>query len=89
MLGGANDAASRQERNRMKAMESRTAIYGASAKMMYVIVSKLKEAGAVSPDKAVTPHEAELDLAEARWLTYLAGGTLSRIKKTRDGKYYV
>lgn len=70
-------------------MASRTAIYGASAKMMYFIVSKLKEAGAVSHEEAVTPHEADLDLAEARWLRYLAGGSLSRIKKTRDGRYYV
>lgn len=70
-------------------MTSRTAIYGASAKMMYVIVSKLKEAGAVSPVEAVTPEEADLDPAEVRWLRYLAGGTLSRIKKTRDGRYYV
>ena len=70
-------------------MASRTAIYGASAKMMYVIVSKLKGAGALSPVEAVTPVEADLDLAEVRWLGYLAGGTLSRIKKTRDGRYYV
>jgi len=73
----------------MKTMASRTAIYGASAKMMYVIVSKLERAGAVSQVEAVTPVEADLDLAEVRWLTYLAGGTLSRIKKTRDGRYYV
>ena len=36
-----------------------------------------------------TPEEAELDLAEVLWLRYLAGGMLSRIKKTRDGRYYV
>ena len=57
--------------------------------MMYLIVLKLEEAGAVSHDDAVTPVEAELDLAEARWLRYLAGGTFSKIKKTREGRYYI
>jgi len=38
-------------------MASRTAIYGASAKMMYVIVSKLRAAGAVSPDEAAIDRE--------------------------------
>jgi hypothetical protein len=70
-------------------MTSRTAIYGTSAKMMYIIISKLKRVGAVSPVKAVTPEEAELDLTEVLWLNYLAGGMLSRIKKTRNGRYYV
>ena len=68
---------------------NRTAIYGTSAKMMYTIVSKLKRAEALSPVKAVTPEEAELDLPQVLWLRYLAGGTLSKIKKTRDGRYYV
>jgi len=54
-----------------------------------LIVLKLEEAGAVSHDDAVTPVEAELDLAEARWLRYLAGGTFSKIKKTREGRYYI
>ena len=70
-------------------MASRTAVYGASAKMMYIIVSKLKAAGAMSRVEAVTAVEAKLDLDEIHWLRYLAGGTLSRIKKTRYGKYYL
>ena len=64
-------------------------VYGHIAKIRFTIVSKLKEAGAISPRTAVTPIEAELDLEEARWLQYLAGGTLSKIKKTEDGRYYI
>lgn len=64
-------------------------VYGIIAKMRFAIIDKLKRAGANSPDTAVTPKEAELDLEESRWLGYLAGGALSTIKKTEDGRYYV
>ena len=64
-------------------------MYGVIAKMQFSIIDKLKRAGANSPETAVTPKEAELDMEESRWLRYLAGGTLSTIKKTEDGRYYV
>jgi len=64
-------------------------VYGVIAKMQFSIIDKLKRAGANSPETAVTPKEAELDMEESRWLRYLAGGTLSTIKKTEDGRYYV
>ena len=61
---------------------------GFAAKMRFSIVDKLKKAGANSPKKAVTPIQAELDQLETQWLQYLAGGVLSTIKKTKDGRYY-
>ncbi|OYT50092.1 hypothetical protein B6U79_00395 [Candidatus Bathyarchaeota archaeon ex4484_231] len=64
-------------------------VYGAIAKMRFAIIDKLKRAGAVSPETAVTPEEADLSLEEIRWLKYLAGGSLSTIKKTENGRYYV
>ena len=63
--------------------------YGIIAKMRIAIIKKLKAAGASSPETAVTPKEAELDLKEISWLQYLAGGALSEIKKTKEGRYYV
>ena len=61
---------------------------GLAAKIRYMIVSKLEKAGAVSPESAVTPEEAGLNLQEIGWLRYLAGGLLT-IRKTGDGRYYV
>jgi len=58
-------------------------------KMRYLIIEKLKEAGAFSFETAVTPEEANLTIPECRWLTYLSGGMVSRIRKTRKGQYYV
>ncbi len=57
--------------------------------MRYRILSKIEKAGATSKEKAVTVEEAELDLEEQQWLTYFAGGFLSRIKKTEDQRYYI
>jgi hypothetical protein len=54
-----------------------------------MIIDKLKKAGATSLDKAVTPKGADLNLEELLWLRYLAGGSLSTIKKTEDGRFYV
>ena len=34
-------------------------------------------------------NEAELNIQEQLWLSYLAGGFLSKIKKTEDGRYYI
>jgi len=53
------------------------------------VIDKLRKAGAVSRDKAVTPEIANLNLNEIEWLEYFAGGFLATIKKTRDGRYYV
>ena len=57
--------------------------------MRFTIISKLKKAEANSIEKAVTPEEANLNIEEKQWLNYLAGGTLSSIKKTEDGRYYI
>jgi hypothetical protein len=65
------------------------AVYGLIAKMRFSIIQKLKKVGAISSETAVTPKEADLDLEELQWLRYLAGGALSTIKKTDDGRYYV
>ncbi len=62
---------------------------GLQFKMRYRILSKIEKAGATSKEKAVTVEEAELDLEEQQWLTYFAGGFLSRIKKTEDQRYYI
>jgi hypothetical protein len=61
---------------------------GLSAKISSRIVEKLKKAGALSKEKAVTPKEAELDLQETQWLKYLAGGIFSTIIITKEGLYY-
>ncbi len=53
------------------------------------IVNKLEKAGATSIQKAVTTEEAKLDLQEQQWLGYIAGGFLSKVKKTKDQLYYV
>ncbi|MGD8506745.1 MAG: hypothetical protein PVF15_08805 [Candidatus Bathyarchaeota archaeon] len=39
--------------------------------------------------KAVTAEEAKLDLQEQQWLIYIAGGFLSKVKKTQNQRYYV
>jgi hypothetical protein len=65
------------------------AVYGLVAKMRFTIIQKLKKAGAINSGKAVTTDEADLNWEELRWLLYLAGGALSTIKKTEDGRYYV
>ena len=54
----------------------------------YKIVDKLRRAGAVSIDTAVTPRAADLSLQEIGWLQYLVYDT-SKIKKTRNGRYYI
>jgi len=57
--------------------------------MHYKILHKLKKAGAVSKDRAVTIREAALDYQEQMWLDYFAGAFLGRIKKTEDRRYYI
>ena len=58
-------------------------------KMRYKILSKLRKAGAVSRDNAVTIGEADLDYQEQMWLDYFAGSFLGKIKKTQDRRYYI
>ena len=57
--------------------------------MQQRIIVKLLATGATSREKAVTAHEAHLDMQEQNWLRYVAGGFLARVKKTRDNRYYV
>ena len=53
------------------------------------IIAKLLATGATSREKAATAQEAHLDIQEQNWLHYIAGGFASRVKKTRDKRYYV
>jgi hypothetical protein len=62
---------------------------GFQFKMHYKILHKLRKAGAISKDSAVTSGEAELDRQEQMWLDYFAGAFLGRIKKTQDHRYYI
>ena len=62
---------------------------GFQFKMHYKILNKLRKAGAVSEDKAVTIGEADLDYQEQMWLDYFAGVFLGKIKKTEDRRYYI
>jgi hypothetical protein len=57
--------------------------------MQQRIIVKLLATGATSRKKAVTAHEAHLDMQEQNWLNYVAGGLLAKVKKTRDKRYYV
>jgi hypothetical protein len=53
------------------------------------IIAKLLARDATSRKKAVTAQEAHLDIQEKNWLCYIAGGFISKVKKTRDKRYYV
>jgi hypothetical protein len=53
------------------------------------IRKKLVEAGATSLPRAVTVKESNLDVQEQNWLTCIAGGLFSGVKKTKDKRYYV
>lgn len=57
--------------------------------MQQRIIAKLLATNATSPIKAVTAQEAQLDMQEQNWLCYVAGGLNSRVKKTRDKRYYI
>jgi hypothetical protein len=57
--------------------------------MQQRIIAKLQETGATSREKAATAQEAHLDMQEQNWLNYIAGGFASKVKKTRDKRYYV
>jgi hypothetical protein len=62
---------------------------GIQFKIRQRIVYKLEKVGATSMQKAVTAEEAKLDLQEQQWLIYIAGGFLSKVKKTQNQRYYV
>ena len=62
---------------------------GFQFKMRYKILTKLRRAGALSKDCAVTIGEADLDYQEQMWLDYFAGSFLGKIKKTDDRRYYI
>ena len=57
--------------------------------MQQRIIVKLLATGATSRKKAVTVQEAHLDMQEQNWLHYVAGGLTSKVKKTKDKRYYV
>jgi hypothetical protein len=57
--------------------------------MHYKILHKLRKAGAISRDNAVTIGEADFDHQEVMWLDYFAGVFLGKIKKTEDRRYYI
>ena len=62
---------------------------GIQFKMHHRIVGKLEKVGATSMQKAVTIEEARFDLQEQGWLSYVAGGVFSKVKKTKHQRYYV
>jgi hypothetical protein len=57
--------------------------------MQQRIIAKLLATDATSTIKAVTAQEAHLDTQEQNWLHYVAGGLNSKVKKTKDKRYYV
>jgi hypothetical protein len=57
--------------------------------MQQRIIAKLRATGATSRKKSVTAQEAHFDMQEQNWLNYIAGGLNSKVKKTRDKRYYV
>jgi hypothetical protein len=57
--------------------------------MQQRIIAKLLATDATSTIKAVTAQEAQLDMQEKNWLSYIAGGLNSKVKKTREMRYYV
>ena len=61
---------------------------GLEFKIRYEIMHKLKDIGAVCREEAVTPEVANLNVQETYWLKYFAGGVLSTIVRTKDGRYY-
>ena len=53
------------------------------------IIVKLLATGATSIEKAASALEAHFDMQEQNWLCYVAGGFASRVKETKDKRYYV
>ena len=63
-------------------------VTGTVFKMEEGIKAKLAAAGATSEAKAVTIEEADLDMQEENWISYVAGGLFALVKK-KGNKYYV
>jgi len=57
--------------------------------MLDRLVRKFEKAGATSLKTAVTFKEANLNEQEQYWLEYFAGAFLGKIKKTKNGRYYI
>jgi hypothetical protein len=57
--------------------------------MQYRIVSKLEIAGANSEEEAVTIEKADFTPEEQQWLIYVVGGFNSKVKRTKDKRYYI
>ena len=57
--------------------------------MQQRIIAKLRAMDATSREKAASAKEAHLDMQEQNWLNYVAGGLNSKVKKTKDKRYYV
>ena len=57
--------------------------------MQQRIIVKLLATGATSIEKAATALEANFDVQEQNWLCYVAGGFASKVKETKDKRYYV
>jgi hypothetical protein len=53
------------------------------------IRAKLIAVDATSREKAVTSQEAHFNQQEVNWMDYIAGGMFSKIKKTRNKRFYV
>jgi predicted transcriptional regulator YheO len=64
------------------------AMSGIQYKMQQRIVSKLRRAGAISIEKAVTIQEASLDISEESWVHYFIGDYLGRIRRNGNDRYY-
>ena len=57
--------------------------------MQQRIIAKLLATDATSTIKAVTAQDAQLDMQEKNWLSYIAGGLNSEVKKPKDKRYYI
>jgi hypothetical protein len=57
--------------------------------MQHRIVFKLEVAGATSEERAVTIEKADFTPEEQQWLAYVTRGFDSRVRKTRDKRYYL
>ncbi|TRO54018.1 hypothetical protein E2P63_01765 [Candidatus Bathyarchaeota archaeon] len=64
------------------------AMSGFQYKMQQRIVTKLRRAGAISIEKAVTIEEASLDISEESWVHYFIGEYLGRIRRLGKDRYY-
>ncbi|UCG44540.1 MAG: hypothetical protein JSV58_03810 [Candidatus Bathyarchaeota archaeon] len=57
--------------------------------MQHRILTKIRKAGGISKEKAVTVDDANFDLQELQWLDYFTGTFRGGIKRTKDNRYYL